>query len=176
MQGDTVEHDHVDATGQQQARYGVERIELDSPGNDFGQVPSDRWSRATHSPLTIQSSTPLKDASDRADRGSILNTGIDHSRKDRLSSVFAEITRLAELLAKSQHDGFDVARGAVGWTVGRCRLAAPFDPVQALSARTSHPSLNDRQTAAKCTCHFAHAATGTYPLDHLPAASLDPFR
>jgi len=36
MQGDAVEHDHVDAAGQQQARDRVERIELGSPGRHFG--------------------------------------------------------------------------------------------------------------------------------------------
>jgi len=87
--------------------------------------------------------------------------------------MFTEITGLLELPAKSQHERFDVMRGAVAWTCRRCRLAVPVDAIQSLPARASHPSLDDRQTDAKRACHFAHAAASTYPLDHSLAALRD---
>ena len=151
----------------------LERIEFGSSSRYLRQIPPDRWSSSSYSPLTVQGSTSLEDATDGADRRWVFQRAVEQGDADCIGSMLAEVARLRELLAKRQNERLDAGRGAVAWACRGCRFATPVDAIESLPVRTPHPSLYDRQAYPKRACHLAHPDTGTHLLDHTSAALLD---
>jgi hypothetical protein len=166
----SVEHDHFDTTGEHQSRYGVERVDLGSPGGDFGQVPPNRRSGSAHPTLSIEGSTSLDDPSDGPNRRRLLARTFEQGCVDCLGAVLTEVARFVQVFANGDDKNLNGALSTVDRMAPSSGLATPVDSVQPLPGRVLNPPLNHRQTDTELACRLAQTGACTDSLNHSLAA------
>jgi hypothetical protein len=174
VKGDGIKDLDVDSAFNDKAGDDVDAIGLDLAGADPRQVPTARRRWAPYPSTTVQSSPPLQDATDRANRGDLAMSSLDQFPPDGYITVLSQIACLLEFSAKLENLFLGMPVGPVGWLAERTGgTVRPVHPIQPLFLDATNPAVNRTETQPKTPGNRADRFALTDGSDHGSAASLD---
>ncbi len=165
VQGNPIEHSHFSATFDHQSFDHIETIQLAMTPSQRRQIPT--WERrtASHSPLSIQSSSSLQDAPDGANRRWVGQSLGQPLASNRYCAEFTQIAVLTQLMTYPQNPVFFKTRCTPSLMRNRS-ARGPIHLVKLKPLRTLEPSLDCSKTDSELSCYRAHRCTATNRFDH----------